>query len=117
VELENQYGYSMTSTSNEVCLQQEPKVWIPNAFMVNGNNTSFYPVISFADFDTFSMIIYSRWGDIIHNTDDIDDPWRGKKGGVLVPEGGYAYYIAIKDGRGQQHEYRGTVHLLIGAIE
>lgn len=117
VELENQYGYSMTSTSNEVCLQQEPKVWIPNTFMVNGNNTSFYPVISFADFNTFSMIIYSRWGDIIHNTADIDDPWRGKKDGVLVPEGGYAYYIAIKDGRGQQHEYRGTVHLLIGAIE
>jgi hypothetical protein len=126
IELDNQYGYSLNSFSNEVCLQQEPKVFIPNAFMVNGNNSSFYPVISFADPETYNMIIYSRWGDIIHNANDLGDPnnpndngdpWRGRKDGVLLPEGAYAYYITIKDGRGQLHEYRGAVNLLIGAFE
>jgi len=126
IELDNQYGYSLNSLSNEVCLQQEPKVFIPNAFMVNGNNSSFYPVVSFADPETYNMIIYSRWGDIIHNANDLGDPnnpndsgdpWRGRKDGVLLPEGAYAYYITIKDGRGQLHEYRGAVNLLIGAVE
>lgn len=125
VEIENQYGYSMTSISNEVCLQQEPRVWIPNAFMINGNNSSFFPVISFADFETYKMIVYSRWGDIIYTTPEHDGtwdipadiPWRGKKDGTLVPEGAYAYYIEIRDGRGQQHEYRGAVYMLIGAAE
>lgn len=108
----NSIGLSGVSRSNEICVSQKPLIWIPNAFTVGGYNPEFKPVISFADFDDYSMVIYSRWGDIIFTTSNVDEGWFGKKGDWEVPEGVYAYYIRLKDGKGQVIERRGTVTLL-----
>lgn len=117
IENVNSFGFSAPSMSNQLCLQLEPKIWIPNAFMINGYNTIFEPTISFADFDTYEMIIYGRWGDLIYRTDDINEGWDGNMNGKLVPEGMYAYFIAIRDGQGKLHERRGTLTMLVGASE
>jgi gliding motility-associated-like protein len=117
VENTNQYGYSSSSFSNAICLQMEPKIWVPNAFMVNGVNSTFFPVISFADFDNYEMHIFSRWGDIIFQSYDINEGWAGKKDGQTIPDGIYAYYIGVRDGNGQLHERRGTVCLLTAGTD
>lgn len=111
-QLANQFGLDENSNSNQFCLQLDPKIWIPNAFMVGGANPIFTPTIGFADFNEYRMVIYSRWGDFIFETKDIYTGWDGSKGGTLLPEGIYAYYISIEDGQGNLHENRGTVLLL-----
>ncbi|MCC6600777.1 MAG: gliding motility-associated C-terminal domain-containing protein [Crocinitomicaceae bacterium] len=98
--------------SNEICLVLEPKIWVPNAFVVDGFNSSFKPVISFADFSSFRMYIYSRWGDVIYQTNDIDAPWTGRMNGKLVQEGPYAYFISVEDGNGRPYEVSGLVIML-----
>jgi gliding motility-associated-like protein len=105
-------GTSFTARSNELCLAQEPVIWVPSAFVVDGFNTTFRPIISFADFSQYQMLIYSRWGDVIYETDDINQPWDGRMNGKLVQEGVYAYYISVRDGNGRPHEARGTVVML-----
>lgn len=105
-------GTSHSSFSNELCLSQEPKIWIPNAFVVDGFNNTFNPVISFADFQNYKMFIFSRWGDIIYETNDINAPWDGRMNGEFVQEGSYAYYITVEDGKGKAYEQSGYVVML-----
>jgi gliding motility-associated-like protein len=109
----NVTGKINSSNSNKLCLSQDPKIWIPNAFVVGGVNNTWRPVISFADFSAYKMIIYSRWGDVIFETNDINSPWDGKMNDKVVQEGAYAYYIYVEDGKGKAYEYRGYVVTLI----
>ena len=104
-----------TAFSNELCLIQDPVIWIPNAFVVDGYNRTFSPVISFADFTNYRMIIYSRWGDIIYESTDITVPWDGTMNGKTVQEGSYTYYMSVKDGQGRVYDETGYVLLLVAS--
>jgi gliding motility-associated-like protein len=114
VEIENTlFDTSFTAFSNKICVSQNPVIWIPNAFVIDGFNRTFAPIISFADFSEFNMVIMSRWGDIIYQTNDIAAPWDGTMNGETVQEGSYIYYIAIKDGKGKLFENKGNVLMLV----
>lgn len=108
----SQFPNQYSALSNELQLSLEPIIWIPNAFVVDGVNTNFQPVISFADFTNYRMIIYSRWGDVIYDTTDFLAPWDGFMNGEPVQQGVYVYFISIEDGKGRPIESRGTVTLL-----
>ncbi|MGB0423722.1 MAG: gliding motility-associated C-terminal domain-containing protein, partial [Flavobacteriales bacterium] len=111
--IENTGGTPFTSFSNQRCLTLLPKIWIPNAFLVGGYNDVFNPVISFADFEKYKMVIYGRWGDVMFTTEDITEGWDGTFKGSLAPQGVYAYFVTIQDGAGQVFDSRGTLTLLI----
>lgn len=106
-------GIEHTARSYEICVNQDPVIWIPNSFVVGGVNNTFSPVISFANFETYRMIIFSRWGDIVYDTDDITAPWDGMFEGTTAQQGAYVYFITIKDGLGRAIEKRGMVNLLV----
>lgn len=112
VESNGPFGTN-SAISNAIELTQKPVIWIPNAFVVNGFNETFRPVISFADFSQYQMIIYSRWGDVIFQSEDINTPWDGKMNGDVVQEGAYTYYMTIKDGKGKAYDYTGYVTVLV----
>ena len=116
VEGLNAYGFSETSFSNAVCATIDPLVYIPNAFMIRGENPIFLPVISLYDFDSYNLSIYSRWGEEIFNTLNRDEGWNGENTtfGGYHEEGVYVYFLRFKDREGNDYEYRGTVTLLIG---
>jgi len=106
-------GTDHTAYSNEVCVNQDPVIWIPNSILVGGHNNTFRPTISFANFETYRMVIFSRWGDIIYDTVDINAPWDGSFKDKTVQEGTYVYFITIKDGLGRAIEKRGYLNLLV----
>ena len=114
LENTNSWGTSSSAFSNELCLTQPPRIWIPNAFMPGGYNEVFKPVITFADLQSYQLVIYSRWGDFVFESNNVDEGWDGTLGGKRVEEGAYAYYLAIRDGRGQLYERKGTVIMLSG---
>jgi gliding motility-associated-like protein len=103
---------TFSSYSNKKCLDQEPLIWIPNAIMIHGENQLFFPVISFADTSTYTMNIFSRWGDYVFETDKLSEKWDGQMNGDYVHENAYVYYITVKDGRGVLHERRGLITVL-----
>jgi hypothetical protein len=101
------------SWSNEIAMLQSPKVFVPNAIMINGVNNSFGPVISFSPLTRFEMFVYSKWGDVIFQTDDYSVKWDGRdEGGDYVPQGVYAYYIRYSKGSDELSSVKGVVTVL-----
>ncbi|WP_027421335.1 T9SS type B sorting domain-containing protein [Crocinitomix catalasitica] len=116
VETINSYGFSETSFSNTACAVVEPLVYIPNAFVVNGANPVFLPVVSLYEFDSYQLQIYNRWGEIIFQSDDPYEGWDGYNNvfNRIHEEGMYVYFLAITDRNAKEYQFRGTVALLIG---
>ena len=114
VEAENDYGFSETSFSNAVCATLDPLVYIPNAFIINGANHIFMPVISLYDYDSYQLRIYNRWGEEIFQTTDRNEGWDGVNEtlGGYHAQGVYVYQLTFEDRDGQLYDYRGTVTLL-----
>lgn len=116
IEGNNPAGVNATSTSNIACAVQEELVYIPNAFVVGGQNPVFRPELAYADVSEYELTIINRWGQVFWTTNDPAEAWDGTAGGRPVPIGVYAYYCNFKNGAGREFEKRGTVTMLM-AVE
>lgn len=108
----NIYNFMETSTSNHTTVKQVSKIFIPNAFVPKGYNTVFRPFGVFVDNTDYSFIIFSRWGQIIFETQNPNDGWDGTFEGEDVPLGVYTYVIQFRNPDGVLIKKRGTVSLL-----
>jgi len=93
-------------------------IYIPNTFTPNGdgNNDFFGPVGTNIDTKDFEMTIFTRWGEKVYHTTDLNKPWngtinnsRGSKDGLM---GVYSYVITAKEINGRTRQYVGTVSLI-----
>lgn len=112
VESTNSYGLTETAWSNVGCAYQDPKVWIPNAFIIGGINNIWKPVLGYVDLSQYQMFIYNRWGEAIFETGDPATGWDGMYSGKQAAEGVYVYHIIFVTGEGKTIERRGAVTLL-----
>ena len=104
-----------TSTSNEECVEYEPIIFIPNAFIPTGeHNTIFKPVLSYAEPSAYSLSIFNRWGKKIFETDNIDEGWNGKinNSGNMCPVGTYVYLVKFQSVIEETFRKRGTLALI-----
>lgn len=107
-------GFTCLSDLVEVYDNCEPLINAPNAFAPNGVNSTFfvYPNDYVTDFE---IKIFSRWGEQIYYSDNIDFRWDGYFDGVLSQQGTYAYVLTYRSllnpDRGEI-EQRGAVLLL-----
>lgn len=98
-----------TATSNVFCFQERPVIYVPNAFLPNGLNDVFAPTIFLSEVNDYSLQVFSRWGERIFESDDVNVGWDGTDNGRLVPVGGYAYIIRFTAGDGTRIERKGVV--------
>lgn len=88
----NEYG-CLDTADQTLSVEPEGRIIIPNAFTPNdkGGNEVFkaegYSVAN------FKMTIYSRWGQKLYETDDINKGWDGTFNGKPCQEGVYVYMI------------------------
>lgn len=92
-------------------------VYLPNSFTPNGDgeNDEFQPVFNDIDVLSYNLEIYSRWGEIMFDTDIITNGWDGKYNGADVAKGSYNYICAYSyDDKGttQKRNVRGVINLL-----
>ena len=99
------------SLSNQACVTQQAQVFVPNAFVPDGINNIFRPILQFGAPSEYTMLIYDRWGGQVFESTSIDTGWDGTTGGDALPQGVYAYYIQVIQG-GTTTEVTGTVLLL-----
>lgn len=114
IEGDNLYNDPEISRSNTVCEVFEPILYVPNAFVPDGINKIFIPVISNFDPVGYQFTIFDRWGQIIFETDSPYEGWNGNItfSNKMAETGMYIYMITMHDGNGIEIIKRGHVSLL-----
>lgn len=94
------YGVSITDSYgcvgyDEVAIIKDcpAHIWIPNSFSPNrdGKNDVFYATGE--NLENFTLKIFNRWGNLLFETNNIDNGWDGTYKGKLVASGFYVYLI------------------------
>lgn len=109
----NPYFYLDTSRSNEVCVKQDPVIFIPNAFRPGGGlNDYFGPLNGFIDAEDYRFTIFNRWGEEIFDTRDPNERWDGSTSQQQSPAGVYVYIIKARNADGEIIQRIGSVTLI-----
>jgi len=100
------------SFSNIVEIKYEGHVYLPTAFTPNsdGNNDVFFAEGRFIK--DFKMSIYSRWGEVVFTSEQMNEGWNGFYNGVPATADAYAYLVEATDFWGKTITKRGSVTLL-----
>lgn len=107
-------GLDAESYSNTVCLTDNTKVFIPNAFRPGSvHNPVFKPVVSFGNLGDYEMRIYNRFGNLIFESNSFDRGWDGTQAnGKDAQPGVYIYKITFRNQSGDETVEQGKVVLI-----
>ena len=95
--------------------EKEPFTWyFPNSFTPNddGLNDVFIPQGNAIDPNSYEMYIFNRWGEVVFQTNDINQPWDGshQNGDYYVNDQVYVYRVKLKSVFDNDFkEYSGTI--------
>lgn len=121
------YPVSLTVTNEFGCQDETVRlvsindmfnVFVPNAFTPNGDgiNDVFYVQGTDLDPDRYEIWIFSRWGEVVFNSKDINKVWTGgygESGEYFLPDGVYNWRIVAHSlATTERKEVQGTVTLL-----
>jgi gliding motility-associated-like protein len=80
-------------------------IFIPNAFSPNNDGANdVFRVLGGNIFD-FNLKIYNRWGELVFESNKIDEGWDGKYKGKDVTAGVYVWLLDAKDTKGKMINY------------
>ncbi|MFM2135334.1 MAG: hypothetical protein RL021_734 [Bacteroidota bacterium] len=106
-------GFVDEALSNELCLVQEPQVFIPNAFHPGGGlNEIFRPYPVFVPQEDYRFVIYDRWGQVVFSTDNPGEGWDGSINGAASEQAVYVYLLEARKPDGVLLRKVGAVTLL-----
>lgn len=90
------------------------ELYVPNAFTPDGDGLNDIFKAEGLDIVKFNMKVFNRWGELIFESDDINQGWNGSSGNdsYYSAPGIYQYIIVAQEHKGEVFEYRGHVHLL-----
>lgn len=97
-------------TKQEVTVQDELLLYIPNAFSPNRDGINDVFAAAGVGYEKITYNIYNRWGEKLYQADG--DGWNGTYKGQPVQHGVYMYFIEVVDNKGMYHSYSGSVKLL-----
>ena len=107
-------GQSTTISSFSNTVQYTPiiKLVLPNAIKPNGKNNVFKPVLVSGNIESYVLNVYDRYGQLLFESNYMEDGWKGKNGLEFYPAGVYQYSISVVDMQGVEYEYAGILTLV-----
>ena len=115
----NNFTYTATLTdansckvSKDILINYDPLIFVPNTFTPDDDefNNTFYAVIN--NVSEFQMLIFNRWGEIVFQSENIDQHWTGDYNGHKALDDVYIWKIKYKDLNGINYELIGHITLL-----
>lgn len=117
------YLVSLRVASNKGCVAQTSRplkvlpqltAFIPNAFSPEGSgmieNERFW--VTANSFTSFSIKIYTRWGETVYTSNNIKEGWDGNYKGIPAQQDVYVYLVNFTGQDGKDYAYKGTLTLL-----
>lgn len=109
----NKLNPAIKSVSNTVEIKKKLQVYIPNAFTPDGDGVNDAFGVEESGIDDFSMEIFNRWGELIYQTDNIQNKWNGEINGEKCKQDAYVYVVKAKGVDDIAYTtFRGSVSLL-----
>lgn len=87
-------------------------IFIPSAFTPNGDGKNDIWKIRTNVATSFSLKIYNRWGEMVFETNDINQGWDGTYQGKMSNGGSYAYYLTVNCENQEQYFSKGNITLI-----
>lgn len=112
LEAINEFGCA-TYDSAEVWIYPEITLFVPNAFTPNGDGINDLFSVSTTGIISYEISIFNRWGEIIFQSTNPNEPWDGSHNGLKAPSGVYQYIIRAVDFQNVLHVKRGNVYLIL----
>lgn len=106
-----QYEGSVTVHCIEV-ICGEPNVFIPNAFTPNDDGQNDRLCFRGDYITDFHIAIFTRWGEKVFETHDVNDCWDGKYKDNFCMPGVYTYTCQITCEAGHTGEFKGNITLI-----
>ncbi|MDP2187605.1 MAG: gliding motility-associated C-terminal domain-containing protein [Sphingobacteriaceae bacterium] len=107
----NPTGFRDTVLSNKVNVIQQPRMFMPTAFVPQGVNRILQPKgVFIEEIAGYNFEIYNRWGEQIFKTIDFTKGWNGTHSGTmeLVDPGVYIYVVNFIGKNGKPYSQNGT---------
>jgi gliding motility-associated-like protein len=115
LEVANQFGCT-DDTCKSFIIENELFLFVPNAIFLDGysDNAIFKPVVNYFHPDWYDLYIFNRWGELLFETDDVNQGWDGTYNGIPVQDGVYVWKIvgAPLSNESDLREYTGHVTVL-----
>ncbi len=105
------YG-CVNETSMNVIIHPDFAVFPPNAFTPNGDGENDVFVVKGTGISQYIIRIFSRWGELVYEADDIEEHWDGNYNGNPVPTGTYVYKINYRSMVDKDYEMQGSVTVI-----
>ena len=113
VLLEIETEYNCFDTISKSVVIDNYNLWIPDTFTPNddGLNDSFNPYG--VGIKKYKIQIFSRWGEVIFFSEDINNGWDGtSRNNNTSMKGSFTYYIEIVNVYNEFFKYDGTIKLI-----
>ncbi len=87
--------------------------FMPNAFSPNEDNFNsiLMPILN-VDVLDYNFKVINRWGEIVYETNNLNNGWDGSYRNDTVMEGNYTYLISFKYLDGKTYHFRGVITLI-----
>ncbi len=95
---------------NVVC--GKPNIFIPNAFTPNNDGKNDQLCFSGDWVEEFHIAIFTRWGEKVYESDNMNDCWDGRFRNNWCMPGVYVYHCRIKCQDGQVGQFKGDITLI-----
>lgn len=100
------------STSNMVCQEGPFTYFVPNTIVTSGNNNRF--IVKGVNIDTTlsNYTIFNRWGEILHRSESIFEPWYPVYMGEDLMPGLYFYVLDLFSNKGERKTVKGEIRII-----
>jgi gliding motility-associated-like protein len=87
------------------------ELFVPNAFSPNGDGNNDCLKVYNNCLETVLFRVYSRWGELIYESENIDDCWDGTNNGSELNTGVYSFTVSAQLINGEVRELKGNTTL------
>ncbi len=103
---------NIISYSNYAAVSFEPTLYVPEVFSPNNDGINDEIVLTGKYIASIEIVIYNRWGEPVHQSNDMQRAWDGLINGSEAPIGNYAYTITFQGNKGDQKKQKGIIALI-----